>query len=105
MSENLFLIVRTDAPNSEAKRLEAMENHIQYTISNKHRFHVGGALRHEVGAKAVGSAMIIAAESAEEAHDFASQDPFDQAGVYKRTDIWHFNAGVGDWLPDNLKQF
>lgn len=105
MSETLFLIVRIDAPDSGPKRLEAMEAHIQYTLSNKHRFYVGGALRHEAVASAVGSTMIIAADSLEAAREFASQDPFDKAGVYARTDVWLFNAGVGEWLPEHLRKF
>jgi|GEM_PF-5997857 len=101
----IFLVVRTDADDSQDKRLAAMDAHIKYTIANKHRFHVGGAIRQDLEAAAVGSAMVIQAKSLDDAQAFAAEDPFDQAGVYARTDVWHFNAGVGDWLPENLRKF
>ncbi|NNC38706.1 MAG: hypothetical protein HKO02_14705 [Hyphomonadaceae bacterium] len=105
MENIIFLIVRTDAPNSAEKRLAAMEAHIEYTISNKDRFYVGGAIRHIPDAAALGSAMIVKADSLDEARAFAAMDPFDKIGIYARTDVWLFNVGVGEWLPEDLKKF
>lgn len=105
MTENIFLIVRTDSADSADSRLAAMDAHIQYTIANNHRFYVGGAIRHNPDDAALGSAMIIKAESLEDARAFAALDPFDQAGVYAETNVWLFNVGVGDWLPAELKKF
>ncbi|WP_416877502.1 YciI family protein [Litorimonas sp.] len=105
MTQSYFLIVRTDADDSAEKRLAAMDAHIKYTVENKHRFCVGGAIRHDPNADALGSAMIIQANSLENARAFASLDPFDKTGVYARTDVWQFNVGVGEWLPEKLRKF
>jgi len=105
MTQNHFLIVRTDAENSAEKRLTAMDAHIKYTVENKSRFYIGGAIRHDPKADALGSAMIIHANDLAEARAFAEMDPFDKAGVYAQTDVWHLNVGVGEWLPKDLRKF
>ena len=104
MTKELFLIVRTDAQNSAKNRTTNMEAHVKYSVANKHRFCVGGAIRQTADAMAAGSAMIIHADNLEDERTFAAQDPFDQAGVYARTAVWHFNVGIGEWVPDAMKK-
>ncbi len=104
MVEKLFLVLRLDNANSAKHRAEALKAHVQFTLANKHRFYLGGALRNESNAEAIGSTMIVKAETLREARNFAAQDPFEAAGVYAQTDVWYFNPGIGQWLPEKLKK-
>ncbi|PHR62094.1 MAG: hypothetical protein COA43_00160 [Robiginitomaculum sp.] len=97
---NLYLIIRRDAPDSLAKRLEVMQAHLKYAEDNKDRFMIGGALRFQPEQPAVGSAMVINASDLEAAGSFANADPFVANGVYESTEIFLFNVGVGAWIAD-----
>ena len=98
MSEELYIVIRYDAPNGGERRKDSMQAHMDWSRENVGRFKVGGAIRPDADSPAVGSVAIVKATSVADARALMEADPFDKVGVYKSTEVLHYRAGMGDWL-------
>jgi uncharacterized protein YciI len=100
---DLYLVIRTDAPDSLDARKAAVAAHMTYSEDNEHRFMIGGGLRAGCATDpALGSAMIVKGDSVEEVRAFCDEDPFARAGVFARTDIYFFRPGIGEWIGGKI---
>lgn len=92
-----YVIIGEDNPNSLEKRLEARPAHLQrlQKLSAENRLLVAGpnpAVDSEDPGEAGFSGSIIIAEfnSLQEAQEWADQDPYVEAGVYKSVSVKPF---------------
>lgn len=89
----LFVILALDDPGTSALRQELQAGHVQHFRAHASRLAVAGPLAGD----AKGSIVIIDAESASDAEAFIKADPFYEAGIWHRIEIYPFRATSGRW--------
>jgi uncharacterized protein len=92
-----YLILGHDVPDSLAKRMAIRPAHLERLnrLRDQGRLFVAGPMpamdSEDPGAAGfAGSAIIADFSSLQEARDWAAQDPYLEAGVYSKVDVWPF---------------
>jgi uncharacterized protein len=92
-----YLILGHDVPDSLAKRMAIRPAHLERLnrLRDQGRLFVAGPMpamdSEDPGAAGfAGSAIIADFPSLQEARDWAAQDPYLEAGVYSKVDVWPF---------------
>jgi uncharacterized protein YciI len=86
----LFCIICTDKPNAAPLRAETRPVHLQYLERFKDRIAIAGPLLTDDGTRPKASLMILDFASAEEAAEFAQNDPYAKAGLFDNVTITPF---------------
>ncbi|KAG0171075.1 hypothetical protein DFQ28_010550 [Apophysomyces sp. BC1034] len=100
IGKNLYLVVVHDYKDEGAlqRRLGAREKHLERATKavKTGSMRCGGPLvdSHENG-KMVGSALIVEASSENEVHQIIKEDPYIEAKVWEKWDIYPYRNAVG----------
>jgi uncharacterized protein YciI len=86
----LFCVLCTDKPNAGALRVETRPAHLQYLERFKDRIAIAGPLLTDDRANPKASLLILDFASAEEAAEFARNDPYAKAGLFANVTIAPF---------------
>ncbi|AMJ61121.1 YciI family protein [Bosea sp. PAMC 26642] len=92
----LFAIHCLDQPDGPALRKAHYDAHQAYLKQVQVRLVIAGPLEDSAGTTAIGSFLLIEANSVEDAVAFNQGDPFFKAGVWQRVDINRFNKRWDD---------
>lgn len=87
----LFHFVGLDKPGALQVRLDNRPAHLEYA---KGYVRVGGPILDEAG-QPMGSAMIIEADSLEDARARLAADPYAQAGLFASTELHPWRLSLG----------
>ena len=89
-----FSILCTDKPGPEAAALRAahLQAHTDYLMERLDRIVWAGAQQHKTVPK--GSFYLIVAETEQEAHAFADEDPFAVAGLFEAVVVTEVRRGI-----------
>ncbi len=92
----LFAIMAFDKDEGGAIRATTRQAHLDYLASAGDRLKLAGPLRGEDD-KPVGSLIVLDAAGIEAVRIFAHNDPYAQAGLFRRVEIHPFKAILGSW--------
>lgn len=93
MTGQLFVIIATDGPGTDALRAQHRDGHLAHFRANADRIAVAGPM----GGERSGSLVVLMAASEAEAREFITGDPFHAAGIWTDIDIRPFKASTGRW--------
>lgn len=79
----IFAIVCTDKPNQKDARAANREAHFAHLKAHKAHIIEAGPLQAEDRSHSVGSLLIVDFEDRIAAESFATNDPFNQAGIFE----------------------
>jgi uncharacterized protein YciI len=82
-----FAIQALDKPGHTQLRAEVRPVHLDYLKSHLPRLQAVGPLLDDEGANAIGSLLVIEAESRAEAEAFAANDPYAKAGLFQSVTV------------------
>ena len=82
-----FFIETYDKDELQHLRAAHRAEHLAYLEANKHLIIAGGGKLVDDGSRAVGSVLLVAVETREEAEKFIQDDPFFKAGLFEKTVI------------------
>lgn len=91
-----FLIVATDKPDSADLRQQTRATHLAYLAENADRLLLAGAQWTDDAQTAVGSVLVLDADSREDAEAFAAADPYAQAGLFASVAISDYRVAYLD---------
>lgn len=89
------LICRDNPANPANLRPDTRPAHLAYLRTLGEQVKCGGALLSDDESKALGSLLIIEANSLEDARAIAANDPYAQAGVFESVEIRPWRQAVG----------
>jgi uncharacterized protein YciI len=95
MTRVLFLITARDKPDSHALRDSTRPPHAAYLERQQHRLVTAGSVLDAQG-RAVGSTLIVTADSLADAERFAANDPFALAGLFATQTVAAFRMAFKD---------
>jgi hypothetical protein len=91
---SLFCIILKDNENSEEKRTKSLDAHLNYLRALKHdqKLISAGPLMTSTATNAepCGSVLVVNFENEQAVKDWLSEEPFNQAGVYQKTEIYPY---------------
>lgn len=95
-----FTILCYDASNSKSIRMDKLDEHMQ------HMQHMGRVIEKvavasplkDDDANFIGSLVVVQADNKAEAEKLLKDDPYYQAGVWERYDIFTFGPAAGEWV-------
>lgn len=93
-----WLAICHDVENSQPIREQYLADHLVYIESILSKIEVGGPLCTEADPEYNSSAIIYQVEKESEALELLQNDPYFKAGLYASTELYHFNAVVGNWV-------
>lgn len=93
----LFAIMAYDKDDGGAIRATTRQAHLDYLTSAGDRLKLAGPLRGDDDDKPVGSLIVLDAAGIEAVRIFAHNDPYAQAGLFRRVEIHPFAAILGRW--------
>jgi len=93
----IFTIYCTDKDNALDIRMTTRPDHLAYLQESGVTLHLGGPLLNDDG-QPIGSLLIIEAESDKEAKEFAENDPYAKAGLFKFVEIKPYKFVAGSLL-------
>ena len=87
-----FLLYALDKDNHLNVRMENRPDHLEFLKAHEGtdspvRILIAGALRADDGETMIGSVVIVEAENKSAVEDFAQNDPYAKAGLFKSVDI------------------
>ena len=85
----LYTVIRHDKPNSVAVRQASRPRHLEYLRKVAGHIVYGGAFLDDAGQQ-IGSILVIDVADRLAAEQFASADPFVEAGLFEATHILAF---------------
>lgn len=91
----LFIIHGVDKPDHVDVRKSNMEDHVQYVKNQKQKLHMAGPMLMDDGETPCGTVLVIDAENRAEAEQFANNDPYAKAGLFKEIQIHAWKKTVG----------
>lgn len=86
----LYLISCTDRPDAAALRASTRPRHIEYLTALGERLVLGGPRLAADERTALGSTIIVEAESQAAAEAIAAADPYNQAGIFAAVEVVPF---------------
>ncbi|MEM7329180.1 MAG: YciI family protein [Pseudomonadota bacterium] len=92
----LFLINARDKAGATDLRLANRQAHLEWAGEFAHKIAMAGPVLSDDGETMIGSTFVIDFETAAEAHEWASNDPYAKAGLFDRTEIIPFIWLIGD---------
>lgn len=102
---SLFLVICFDNTDVLELRQEHRPRHMAHIKTLGDRLKMAGPHLDAPGGKPRGSFLLIEGESQQEVEDFVRADPFWEAGIFKDMEVRPWNAVVGAWVPEELRQF
>jgi uncharacterized protein YciI len=93
----LFAAIIKDAADTDAARTELRQPHLDHIAASVPHLSLAGPLVDDAGT-AIGSLLVVKADSAEDARELVQRDPFYAAGVWAQIDIIEFKAAAGEWV-------
>lgn len=90
----LFVAVCIDKPDSLALRMANREAHFAYLGAHPGAVTLGGPFLTEAGEMA-GSLIVYDLPDLAAAKAFNAEDPYVQAGLFERVEIWPWRAAIG----------
>ncbi|MEO1305443.1 MAG: YciI family protein [Pseudomonadota bacterium] len=96
----LFLINARDKANSTELRLANRQAHLEWAGEARHQIRMAGPVLSDDGETMKGSTFVIEFETLEDAHAWAADDPYAQAGLFESTEIIPFIWLIGDGPKD-----
>ena len=94
----VFLVLALDGPDSAAPRDAHLESHLEYVEKNVDRYLVCGPLRNPGEEPLIGSFFLVKADSADEARDLVSGDPYVKSGMYAEIQVHEATAAGGSFM-------
>ena len=91
----LYVIHAIDKPDHLQVRLANRPAHVEYVKSGPNKLLLAGPLMQEDHETPKGTLLIIEAENLEEAEAFASNDPYNQAGLFAEITVTALNKTMG----------
>ena len=97
----LFVIMTRDKKDSLPIRVATRDAHLGYLADAGDRIKLAGPMMSAGdNPKPIGSMIVIDAASEAAVQLFVNNDPYMTAGLTEQADIRHWNAAVGDWIPE-----
>lgn len=96
-----YAVIAWDAPDSEAKRAAARDDHFAHIEQVIDRVLIAGPLRDETGAF-TGSLLVIDAADEADARALIERDPYYAAGIWDRVETRAFTAAAGEWIGGRI---
>ena len=93
----LYMIYGVDGPDADRIRAENREAHFAYLKKNENILVLGGATLADESDARTGSLLVINVPSREAADAFASNEPFNKAGLFKAYTVSRMRRG--QWNP------
>ena len=94
----LFIVYGEDRPDgADEIRAKVRETHFAYLEKNKDILVLGGAMLADDGGKRLGSTLIINVPARSAADEFALNEPFRKAGLFKYVTVTRMRRG--QWNP------
>jgi uncharacterized protein len=94
-SQPTFLFVCKDGPNAPALRGEHLEGHLRHVEENWERYVTAGPLKAPGSAAIHGSALIVKAETVEDAWAVMKGDPYFTTGLFASVDVHDMTMSIG----------
>ena len=92
----LYVLICKDLPGEgPARRAGARPDHLTYLASLGDKVRAAGGLLSADGKEALGSLIIIEADSLDAARSIAAADPYAKAGVFAEVEIHPWRQAVG----------
>jgi uncharacterized protein YciI len=91
----LYVVLCTYRRGALSRRDAAMDEHLSYLRSNRHRLRFAGPLLNDDNGCATGSLAIVEAQDRTEAADFIEREAFYRAGMFGDVEIVRFESAVG----------
>ncbi|WP_425410656.1 YciI family protein [Hyphococcus sp.] len=93
-----FALICRDKPGGLPLRQQTRERHLYYIKENSAAVLLAGPLLNEKG-EPIGSLLVIEAEDAAKAKDFAKSDPYAVAGLFEDVEIRPYQVVTGALAP------
>ena len=90
----LFILTCTDKPGALDLRMATREAHLAFLSERMSMVKVGGPLLDKADG-AIGTLLVIEADSAAEVEAFAAADPYQLAGLFEQVTIQPWRLTVG----------
>lgn len=98
IDSDVFLVIGFDAPDSAGIRDRELVGHLEYVEQHCEDYLVAGPLREPGHDALCGSFFLVAAASAEQAHELVAGDPYVKNGVYRELVVHAATPAVGRLL-------
>lgn len=92
-----FAALIKDAPDSEAARARLRQPHLDHIAASLPHLALAGPLLDGNGT-AIGSLLVVKADSAEQARALVQRDPFYAAGIWADIEVTEYRAAAGEWV-------
>ena len=104
-----YLVICHDGTDSGSARELYLAAHLEYVEQHVDEYLLAGPLREPGGEALIGSMLVVAASSADEARAIVGADPYVESGMYARISVSEFVPAAGRLLggviwdsPDEL---
>lgn len=91
----LFVAICRDRAGATDVRANARPDHIAWLEANAEKVKLGGPFTEEDGQTAIGSMLIVEADTLEGARAFLANDPYAGVGLFESVEVIPWRATVG----------
>lgn len=91
----LFVAICRDRAGATDVRAENRPDHLAWLEANAEKVKLGGPFTAEDGQTAIGSMLIVEADTLEGARSFLANDPYAGAGLFDSVEVIPWRATVG----------
>ena len=99
----LFLIHCLDKQGAQALRAENAAEHAQYMRAHADRVRLGGPLLSDDGTERQGVVVLGEFDDAQQVQRFLAQEPYHQAGLFKRVVVHPFEVVMNGFVKEQDK--
>ncbi|MFK7963836.1 MAG: YciI family protein [Burkholderiaceae bacterium] len=91
-----YAIITFDKPDALSIRVATRDEHVAYLKANQHRLIAAGGLIEDDGTGGLGSILLVDTDDRADAEQFAADDPFTKAGLFKKTLVMRWRKAFFD---------
>ena len=95
----LFLVNARDKAGSLDLRMATRQAHLEWAGSHVGKIAMAGPVFADDGQTMAGSTFVVEFESLDSAKAWASEDPYNQAGLFDRVEVIPFHWAIGQGNP------
>ena len=101
-SQPTFLFVCKDGPDAPSLRSHYLEAHLRHVEDNWPSYVTAGPLRAPAHASIIGSALIVKADTLDDAWFIMNGDPYVARGVFDTIDVHDMTMSIGVYLGGKI---
>ncbi len=102
LGQTCYLVICTDAPDTDHLRLDHMVGHLNHVEEHWQRYVTAGPIREPGKTALVGSVFLVLADSLEDCKALMAGDPYLTCGLYGSVEYKELTNSIGQYIGGKI---